>query len=110
MTDCYEFKHPQDISRNFYNNMDIIIETPRFHTEVLWDLGRDYSNEGNFQNEENKDLNTKGLRINEYQRLMAARSGIGKSGGTRSGSAASAKDIINLADETAQIKKIKQII
>jgi hypothetical protein len=43
MADCYKYKHPNDILRNFNNNLDIVIEMPKYHTDVFWDLAKDIS-------------------------------------------------------------------
>ena len=48
MAECYKYKHQSDIKRNFKNNLDIIIEMPRYHTEVLWDLGIELSSASGF--------------------------------------------------------------
>lgn len=49
MTDCYKFKEPAEITKNFNNNLDLIIEMPKFHTDVFWDLGKDVSVNDTFQ-------------------------------------------------------------
>lgn len=43
MADCYKFKEPAEITKKFNNNLDVIIEMPKFHTDVFWDLGKDVS-------------------------------------------------------------------
>ena len=43
MTDCYKFKHSNDIDNNFANNLDIVIKMPTYHTDVFYDLGKDIS-------------------------------------------------------------------
>jgi hypothetical protein len=48
MAECYKYKHQSDIKRNFKNNLDIIIEMPRYHAEVLWDLGIELSSASGF--------------------------------------------------------------
>lgn len=48
MTECYRYKRPDDIKKNFINNLDIVIQLPKYHTEVLWDLGENQSVGSNF--------------------------------------------------------------
>ena len=36
MADCYKYKHLSDIQKNFSNNLDIILELPKHHTDVFW--------------------------------------------------------------------------
>jgi hypothetical protein len=49
MADCYKFKEPAEITKNFNNNLDVVIEMPKFHTDVFWDLGKDVSINDTFQ-------------------------------------------------------------
>lgn len=49
MSDCYKFKEPAEIAKNFNNNLDLVIEMPKFHTDVFWDLGKDVSLTDTFQ-------------------------------------------------------------
>lgn len=36
LADCYKYKHQGDILKNFSNNLDIVIDMPKFHTDVFW--------------------------------------------------------------------------
>ena len=38
MADCYKFKGIDDIDKNFCNNLDIVLELPKHHTDVFWSL------------------------------------------------------------------------
>lgn len=35
----YKYKDLKDIENNFENNLDLFIQMPEFHSEVLWNLG-----------------------------------------------------------------------
>ena len=39
MADYYRVKHQKEIRSNFSSNLDIVIELPRYHTDVYWDIG-----------------------------------------------------------------------
>lgn len=65
MTDCYKYKHQQDINRNFNNNLDIIIKMPLFHTDVFWDLGKDISLGSSFKVSQKDDA--KGENENVFE-------------------------------------------
>jgi hypothetical protein len=49
MGECYRYKEQKDIDRNFENNLNIVVEMPRYHTDVFWDLGQDISNASSFK-------------------------------------------------------------
>ena len=48
MTECYKYKDIKDINRKFDNNLNIVIEMPKYHTDVFWDLGHDISVSSSF--------------------------------------------------------------
>ena len=39
MADYYRVKQPKEIRSHFNNNLDIVVELPRYHTDVYWDSG-----------------------------------------------------------------------
>jgi len=39
MADYYRVKHQKEIKNNFNSNLDIVIDLPRYHTDVYWDIG-----------------------------------------------------------------------
>lgn len=41
--DCYKYKHQSDIEKNFDNNLDVFIQMPKFHQDVIWNIGFDMS-------------------------------------------------------------------
>ena len=74
MAECYKYKHQSDIKRNFKNNLDIIIEMPRYHAEVLWDLGIELSSASGFAVSSRDQLRTGhtkkvGTNIDQYERI-----------------------------------------
>lgn len=46
--ECYKFKRADDIKRGFLNNFDFVIEMPKYHAEVYWDLAEDLSQKSQF--------------------------------------------------------------
>jgi len=46
MADCYKYKQLSDIQKNFSNNLDIVLELPKHHTDVYWYPAKTISSPG----------------------------------------------------------------